>query len=122
MIRLLLPFFRNEKDMQPALSIRYSLYSIIAISASLLSAAELISAEHRKKLFYTVLSLALLYHLSANVFFLPEAVIRKEKLIEFIKDIKEEESDSNSLQTTGPSPEKQILKQAIENNYYQPDY
>jgi hypothetical protein len=64
--------------LQSPLSIRYSLFSIMAISSSLLAVAERMRAKHRITAFPIVLSLVLIYHITAGIFFLPEAVIRKE--------------------------------------------
>jgi hypothetical protein len=118
-VSLLIPICREEKSLQTPLAIRYSLFSIMAICCSILSIAELISTEQRKKYFYTILSIALIYHLSANIFFLPEAVIRKEKLIIMIDNFKQTEKlKPVSCDLNQPVNETTILRQSIEKKFY----
>ena len=121
-ISLLIPFFREKSSLQPALSIRYSFFSIMAIAASLIAIAELVGPDWRKKLFYPILSLSLLYHISGNLFFLPEAVIRKEKLMAHLQEVKAEKPVPDSLVNVNSNKEKMILKEALKCGYYDPGY
>ena len=83
-------FRLHQGDITRGMDAHYGIVSIIGVICCVLSFLELYSAnEVRKKIFYPVLVLSLLYNLSSDFFFYPEVVLRKDWESKFIHTIKE---------------------------------
>ncbi len=80
--------FRLNFGVAEAISNRYGIFSVLAISAVLMALADILPARFERGFIAAGLCCTVLYHLLSGIFFFPEVPIRKQKLEAFIQDIK----------------------------------
>jgi len=80
--------FRSDYQIHSAISIRYGVYAITAISCCIIAYFEISTVKNRLSAMKYLLVISFCYHLSTNLFFYPEVVIRKQRLEAFIRQIK----------------------------------
>jgi hypothetical protein len=69
LISFLPALFRSNFSMGDALGIRYGIYSIFALSCSVVGLAENVGQPHLKKLLPILLTFSIFFHLLTNIFF-----------------------------------------------------
>jgi hypothetical protein len=107
---------RSDYEIKYAISIRYGVYSIVAACCCVIAFFENSNVKNKSLLMNYFLILSLFYHLSTNLFFYPEVVIRKEKLVTFIQHLIKGEPFQLPPCTGGDA--KNIIDKAIQNNIY----
>lgn len=124
--------FRSEQDLHyaSALSIRYGIYSMMAICCCIIILFETnIVFKNKHSLISYFLVFSFLYHISTNLFFYPEMVLRRERLITSIQYLKqkilsEKSNGKTDKQFSSPDSirtkedEETIIKESILKNIY----
>ena len=108
---------RPDYSLDADISIRYGIYSITAICCCIIALFETSAIANNKKLIFTLCVFSTAYHLSTNIFFYPEVVVRKEKLETFIKQIRAGIS-SPTLPLYAPDNAEAIIKESVRKNIY----
>ena len=110
---------RSEYEIKYATSIRYGIYAMIAFCCCIIGCFEIIPFKNCTLSMKYVLAFTILYHLSTNLFFYPEVVIRKQKLETFIQHIKRDEPfELPPVTPCTPKEAKTILKESVQENIY----
>ncbi|MBI4946419.1 MAG: hypothetical protein HY840_08465 [Bacteroidetes bacterium] len=110
---------RPDYEIKYAISIRYGVYAIIAMGCCIIAFIETSPEKNKASLMKYLLIATFLFHLSTNLFFYPEVVIRKQKLIAFIEQIKKNEPLQVPPITPCTAEEAAAtIKEAVSKNIY----
>lgn len=115
LVSLVPPILRSGFGIKDAISVRYGIYSIIALCCCIIAFWENFNT-HESKNIHWIIIFSIIYHLSTNIFYYPEVIIRKEKLIAFVSAIKA--GKSYKLPPHTPDNAEIIIKESIQKNIY----
>ena len=118
----IIPLVKYSTGIAGGLGIRYGIYSIMAISCCFIALFENTYKEVTLKIFTFIFFIVLLYHLSINIFFYPEVVIRKERLVAMLHNIRIGKPFVKPPYVMSYPNAELLIKEAVHNGYYFPDY
>lgn len=112
-------FRLDSGGLEEAISNRYGFYSILVFSASIIAFFENFSLKNEKIILRVLLLFSIVFHLLSGILFFPEVPIRKQKLEQFISDMKQNKPFRPSPPVI-PGNADIIVRKALENEIYFP--
>ena len=116
MVSCLPPIGRAGCSIESGLTVRYGIYSIVAVAACIIAWLEIIDKKYLNRAGRAAFIFSLSYHFTSNLFFYPEVPIRKELLSSVMTNMKE--GKDYILPPHTPENGKVILEESMHNHIY----